>query len=251
MNSLHNLSSAHFATENRSAMWNKVPPANNSAARYNLTAQNDPVSISIQGKSRSTAPPVSPANQNEKTGNRTSPSDSAIQLTVEEQQILQDLQQRDAEVRAHEQAHLAIAGQYAAGAASYTYQTGPNGKKYAVGGEVPIDVSKESTPEETLQKMQIVARAAMAPLNPSAADRQIAARAAAISAQARMEIQKENIFPEKKESASSLSNSEHQKPSPSETIANDAEQEPSFPDTPLSSKMQHMMALKAYRSQVM
>ena len=101
------------------------------------------------------------------------------------------LKKRDAEVKAHELAHLATAGSYAAGGMQFTYQQGPDGKRYAVGGEVPIDMSKENTPEKTIQKMDIVARAALAPATPSSADRRIAARAAVIEAEARREMEVE------------------------------------------------------------
>jgi hypothetical protein len=101
---------------------------------------------------------------------------------------LQELKQRDTEVRTHEQAHLATAGQYSRGGASYTYQKGPDGVSYAVGGEVGIDVSKEKTPEATITKMQTIKRAALAPASPSGADRSIAAHASVMEAQARQEI---------------------------------------------------------------
>jgi hypothetical protein len=101
---------------------------------------------------------------------------------------LQELKLRDREVRTHEQAHLAIAGQYSRGGASYTYQKGPDGVSYAVGGEVGIDVGKERTPEATIAKMQTIKRAALAPASPSGADRSIAAHASTIEAQARQEI---------------------------------------------------------------
>ena len=110
-------------------------------------------------------------------------------LTEAELQMVQDLKQRDREVKTHEQAHLASAGQYARGGPSYTYQQGPDGRRYAIGGEVPIDVSREKTPEETIQKMRTVRRAAMAPASPSPADRSIAAAATAQEAQAMQEMQ--------------------------------------------------------------
>ncbi len=110
-------------------------------------------------------------------------------LTEEELKILTELKVRDAEVRSHEQAHLSVAGQYAAGGASFSYTTGPNGKRYATGGEVPIDLSREDTPEATIVKMRTVRRAALAPADPSAADRAIASQASAKEAQARKELQ--------------------------------------------------------------
>lgn len=87
-------------------------------------------------------------------------------------------------MRSHEQAHLAAAGQYAAGGASFSYITGPDGKRYADSGSVPIDTGREKTPEATIQKMRTIKRAALAPANPSAADRQIAAQAARTEGQA-------------------------------------------------------------------
>ncbi|WP_457574340.1 putative metalloprotease CJM1_0395 family protein [Desulfolithobacter sp.] len=119
------------------------------------------------------------------------PAGSDTRLTAEEQQALMQLKQRDREVRSHEQAHLANAGGYARGGASFSYQTGPDGRRYAVGGEVPIDISRESTPEQTIQKMRTVRRAAMAPANPSSADRNIAATASKKEAEALRELRTE------------------------------------------------------------
>ena len=47
-------------------------------------------------------------------------------------------------------------------------------KRYAIGGEVQIDTSKEKTPQETIRKMQIVIRAALAPAEPSSQDLKVA-----------------------------------------------------------------------------
>lgn len=105
--------------------------------------------------------------------------------------LLQELRARDQEVRNHEQAHKAMGGQYA-GAASYTFQQGPDGNRYAVGGEVPIDMSEVADdPQATLEKMQQIERAALAPNEPSAQDRQVAAEAGQKAAQAMSEIAQE------------------------------------------------------------
>ena len=103
--------------------------------------------------------------------------------------MVQQLKQRDMEVKTHEMAHLAVAGQYASGGASYSYQQGPDGRRYAIGGEVPIDLSAEKTPEETIAKMRTIKRAAMAPAEPSSADRSVAATATTLENQARQEAQ--------------------------------------------------------------
>ena len=105
-------------------------------------------------------------------------------LTDAEEQMLKDLKARDAEVRRHEQAHAAVGGGYAS-APTYVYQQGPDGRRYAIGGSVQIDMSPvPNDPEATIAKMEVVRRAAMAPAEPSSADRSVAAAAQAAQAQA-------------------------------------------------------------------
>lgn len=110
------------------------------------------------------------------------------QLEAELKQI-QKLAERDREVRAHEQAHQAVGGQYA-GAATYTFERGPDGKNYAVGGEVSIDIGKVAdNPQATLQKAETVRRAALAPAEPSSQDRRVAAQATQLALEAKADIQ--------------------------------------------------------------
>ena len=53
-------------------------------------------------------------------------------------------------------------GNLARGATSYEYETGPDGARYAVAGEVSMDLSPVAgDPSATLAKMQIVQRAAL------------------------------------------------------------------------------------------
>jgi len=93
----------------------------------------------------------------------------------------------DIKVKAHELAHSTVGGQYA-GAPHYQFVLGPDGKLYAVAGEVPIDVSPEDTPEKTIKKMQQVIAAALAPADPSPQDIQVASIAARILAEAISEL---------------------------------------------------------------
>lgn len=109
---------------------------------------------------------------------------------AEEAAELQKLALRDREVRAHEAAHKGAAGQYG-GATEYTYTRGPNGRQYATGGEVAIDVSVPGDPKEALRKAETIQRAALAPAKPSGQDRAVAARAAQMAAEARAELQQE------------------------------------------------------------
>jgi hypothetical protein len=108
---------------------------------------------------------------------------------ADEQRELDKLKERDREVRAHEAAHMAAAGGHAKGGASFSYTRGPDGRLYASGGEVSIDTSAvPNDPRATLQKAQTIQRAALAPAEPSGQDRQVAAAAAAMAAEAQREI---------------------------------------------------------------
>lgn len=108
-------------------------------------------------------------------------------LTEEEQAELQDMKSRDEEVRVHEQAHQSAGGQYAS-APHYEYENGPDGKRYVTDGSVNIDVGEESDPQATINKMQVVKRAALAPAQPSAQDRRVYAEASQKEAEARREL---------------------------------------------------------------
>jgi hypothetical protein len=112
--------------------------------------------------------------------------------TEDEKRQIEQLKRRDTEVKTHEEAHVSAGGQYVRGGVSYEYQTGPDGKKYAVGGEVSIDASPVSgNPKATITKMQVVKRAALAPAQPSGQDMAVAAQATKEEANAQAELQKQ------------------------------------------------------------
>ena len=109
-------------------------------------------------------------------------------LTPEESRVVAELTRTDRQVRAHEQAHLAAAAGLARGV-SFTFVTGPDGKQYAVGGEVSIDTSPVAgNPQATIQKAQQIRAAASAPANPSGQDRAVAAQASQMEQAARQEL---------------------------------------------------------------
>lgn len=106
----------------------------------------------------------------------------------EEQRMLQQLQARDREVRAHELAHVAAGAGLVRSGAMFSYQRGPDGRYYAVGGEVSIDTSAvPGDPLATQRKAEQVQRAALAPAQPSGQDRAVAAQAARMAAEARLQ----------------------------------------------------------------
>jgi len=115
------------------------------------------------------------------------------ELSEEDQRKVDELAKIHQHVQKHEQAHLAAAGGYARGGAQYEYVSGPDGKRYAVAGHVNMDTSRESEPQDTLQKANVVRKAALAPSDPSASDRQIAAAMSKMAEEARTEIRNENL----------------------------------------------------------
>lgn len=117
-------------------------------------------------------------------------------LSDEQRRQIGQLQSRDREVRAHEAAHIAAGGELIRGSARFSYQQGPDGQRYAIGGEVSIDTSPvKDDPEATLQKAQKVQAAALAPAQPSTADRAVAASASQMATTARATISAQNTEP--------------------------------------------------------
>lgn len=110
------------------------------------------------------------------------------QLNEAELALVRELKQRDLKVRQHEMAHLVASGGLAQGGPKFSYQRGPDGQNYAIGGHVSIDTSPGKTPEETLQKAQMVLAAALAPADPSGQDLAVAAKASQMAVKARTEL---------------------------------------------------------------
>ncbi len=118
--------------------------------------------------------------------------DSVTLSSQTQDKELTELKARDREVRAHEAAHVAAAGSVAIGGPQFAFQRGSDGRLYAVEGEVSIDTSPvPGNPQATIQKAQTNRTAAMAPANPSAQDRAVAAQASRMEVQARRELQEE------------------------------------------------------------
>ena len=170
--------------------------------------------------------------QSSDQGEQSSEQDKEEQQQQAKQQVQQELEQkeleqikqlksRDLEVRAHEQAHAAVGGSYA-GSPSYEYEKGPDGNRYAVAGEVPIDVSEvPNDPQATIEKMQQVQAAALAPAEPSSQDRKVAALAAQTLSKATSELlQEQNKAEESEKSTEETSESE---PEASANIKDDSQ----------------------------
>ena len=113
------------------------------------------------------------------------------ELSPEEKKKLEKLKRRDREVRIHEQAHVSAGGAYVRGGAQFEYVTGPDGNQYANAGEVSIEVSEvPNNPEATISKARTIKAAALAPAEPSSADRAIASQATQMELKAQQELLK-------------------------------------------------------------
>lgn len=160
---------------------------------FPATGRNDLPGRKAAGEGKSSAEvsqsgPEPAKNVTAKGGDRFSITDPQS-LPPEARAEVASLKSRDAEVRAHEQAHVAAGGQYVRGAAKYEYSTGPDGRRYAVSGEVSIDTSSvPNNPRATIAKMEAVKKAALAPSQPSSQDRSVAAAADKSAAQAQREL---------------------------------------------------------------
>jgi SprA-related family len=101
----------------------------------------------------------------------------------------QQLQAIDAEVRAHEHAHVAALGK---GVIQYDTITGPDGIPYAVGGGVAVDLTPvPGDPEATISKAKLAIQAAYAVGQPSGADIQVAREAYTMEMQAQQQLAEE------------------------------------------------------------
>ena len=157
-----------------------LPPA----ARFMPGGMGGAAPVTRPAGSPSPGPSRGPADGNASETASPSPttprSPAATQdVSREEQRVLAELKARDREVRAHENAHRAAGGDLVRGG-SYDYQQGPDGRRYAIGGDVQIDTTPVAgDPRATAEKMAQVIRAALAPAEPSPTDLAVAAQATA------------------------------------------------------------------------
>ena len=152
---------------------------------------NSQNSLSAAGKEGSNASQEQnkTASTNNAQKNENAQSSAGAELSSQQQSEVKQLAQIDREVRAHEQAHIAAGGNLVRGGASFEYQTGPDGKRYAVAGEVQIDISPvKDDPQATINKARRIRQAAMAPADPSNQDRSVAAQATKMEIAARQEL---------------------------------------------------------------
>lgn len=119
----------------------------------------------------------------------TTPASSASGFTTAERLLLAELKKADTQVRQHEMAHVTAGAGVVTSGASFSYKRGPDGRNYAVAGEVSIDTAPvPGDPQATIRKMRQVKTAALAPASPSSQDLKVASRATAMAAKAASEL---------------------------------------------------------------
>lgn len=102
------------------------------------------------------------------------------------------LKETDAEVKAHEQAHKSATGGLRTSVANYETEKGPDGREYAVAGEVGISFTEGTDAKKNLENAQTLKRAALAPSEPSAQDRAIAQKADSLIRKYKQEIARDS-----------------------------------------------------------
>ncbi len=116
-------------------------------------------------------------------------------LSVKQQTEVMQLRQLDRSVREHEHAHMRSAGNLAVGGPSFDFKMGPDGRKYAVGGEVNIDSSISfDNPEEAIEKARRVQGSATAPADPSPKDIRVASHARLMETKAHRKINRDQFL---------------------------------------------------------
>jgi hypothetical protein len=178
---------------------NSIAPSNKSGTnsgsktdKTNTGFSPEAAIIELSPEAMSQSQTAEKSQETEPGSKKTAKNQDDQKLDEVEKSTVQKLQLTDLHVKMHEQQHLASAGSYAKGRPSFQYVKGPDGKLYAIGGEVAIDTSPiANNPQATIVKAQTIRRAALAPSDPSGADRSIAAAASQMEAQARNELANE------------------------------------------------------------
>ncbi len=115
-------------------------------------------------------------------------------LNVNEKLEVMALKQMDRSVRRHEQTHMRTAQNLSVGTPTFEYAIGPDGKKYAIGGEVNVNFSiVDEDPRATVEKALRIQRTALAPSDPSPKDFQSANEARIMENKARRKLAREEL----------------------------------------------------------
>ncbi len=164
------------------------------------TDTKQPVTETTSPDTKNNDESSSQTNKTDSQAQNQSTTQSEQSLTEGELKLLEELKQVDSEIRRHEMAHIAAGGRYITSGANFSFKRGPDGKNYAVAGEVGIDTSPiPGDPQGTISKMRQIKSAALAPANPSPQDLKVASQATSATSKALSEL----MIMQAKEQASS------------------------------------------------
>ena len=154
------------------------------ASGVELVAQREQLdaTLPVSGSPTNAAAPAG------KTDSKSTIKAGPAELTAEQRRAVAELQEIDRNVRAHEQAHIQAGRGVITSGPNYTYTYGPDGKQYAVGGEVGIDTSPERKPEANIDKGVRIQAAALAPRDPSPQDYRVATVGGRLETQGRSDL---------------------------------------------------------------
>jgi hypothetical protein len=125
---------------------------------------------------------------------RSEPAKPVGELDAEERAELRRLQARDARIRAKEMARLGAAGSLALSGARFRFEVGPDGRQYAVDGEVRVDTAYEGDPERNLEKARQLQVTALAGPNLMSTDPALSALARRLALMAYADLaRRENL----------------------------------------------------------
>ncbi len=106
------------------------------------------------------------------------------QLSEEEQKEIEKIRKNGRNIKRQELVYRAIVGNHVKGAASFEYDLGPDGIKYAVAGHTTIDTRPViNNPEASIRKAQAIKRTKL--------DRSVAVEVEKMEREARLEIKEE------------------------------------------------------------
>jgi hypothetical protein len=110
------------------------------------------------------------------------------------ERALGKLRGADTKVKSHEKRHLAVLGGLAASGINYSYITGPNGQRFAVGGSIAVDMEPvPGNPRATIDKARRIRMAAIAVGDSSSADLRVAAKAYRMEQEAREDLREQRM----------------------------------------------------------
>lgn len=166
------------------------------ASGVELVAQREQLDATLPKPGESTQQPAaSDSNKPASTSTDTQPAAKTgpAELSPEQRRVIAELQQIDRSVRAHEQAHIQAGQGVVTGGPSYSYTYGPDGRQYAIGGEVGIDTSPEHKPQANIDKGIRIQAAALAPRDPSPQDYRVASVGGQLQAQGQSDLARQQL----------------------------------------------------------